>query len=219
MFTESSDPRDATGHTVPARTSESPRASRYRIDTCLPGSDTRSDAEAFIRGAFYRAHQARVATFMPTLLLLRDSDDALCGAAGCRTAQTDQLYLERYLERPVECVIGERFGRKVRREHIVEIGNFASSGSRAARRFMALLPYFLLDRDLVWVTFTATRPVRRLLEHIGARCVELGPAEGACARDGADEWGRYYTNDPRVMAGYLPLAHRIPSLHDAAYAY
>jgi hypothetical protein len=83
---------------------------------------------------------------------------------------------------------------------------------------MALLAYYLLRDGRTWVTFTATAPVRRMLEHVGARCIELGTAEGACARDGTDEWGRYYTNDPRVMAGYLPRARRIPVLFDAAYA-
>jgi hypothetical protein len=101
--------------------------------------------------------------------------------------------------------------------HIVEIGNFACRSSRVGRRFMALLPYFLLERKLVWATFTATASVRRLLHNVGARCMDLGAAEGACVRNGPDEWGRYYTHDPRVMAGYLPLARRIPMLRDAAY--
>jgi hypothetical protein len=171
-----------------------------------------------VREAFFRTHRARITTFMPTLLLLKDATGDLRAVAGCRMAETEKLYLERYLPQPIEAVIAERVTLKVKREQIVEVGNFASGGSRAARRFMALLAYHFLNEGRMWVTFTATAPVRRMLDHVGARCVDLGSAEGACARDGADDWGRYYTNDPRVMAGYLPRARRIPALFDAAYA-
>jgi hypothetical protein len=47
---------------------------------------------------------------------------------------------------------------------------------------------------------------------MGGRCIEVGTADGTCASGGADEWGRYYESDPRVMAGFLPSARRIPAL-------
>jgi len=47
---------------------------------------------------------------------------------------------------------------------------------------------------------------------MGGHCIELGAADSACASGGGDEWGRYYSKDPRVMAGFLPSARRIPEL-------
>ncbi len=113
---------------------------------------------------------------------------------------------------PIERAIATRTGAKVQRQRIVEIGNFARRTPRVATRFVASLPRFLIGQDYTWVTFTATSSVRRILKCLGARCVDLGRADGACAGRGVDDWGRYYASDPRVMAGFLPLARRIPSL-------
>jgi hypothetical protein len=190
---------------------------RYQIVICGPDHPSRPGAEAFVRECFYRTHRASIRTFMPTLFMLTDASGSLHGVVGCRAAGDGELFLERYLSRPIEAMLAERGGPRVVRKDIVEVGNFACRSSRAARRFMALLPFYLLDREYTWVTFTATAAVRRLLAHVGARCIDLGAAEGACVRNGADDWGRYYTHDPRVMGGYLPLARRIPALRDAAY--
>jgi hypothetical protein len=170
-----------------------------------------------VREAFYRTHRASIRTFMPTLLMLTDASGSLHGVAGSRVAATGDLFLERYLSRPIEETLAERGGAPPQRAQIVEVGNFACRSSRLARRFIALLPWFLLECELTWVTFTATAALRRLLHNVGARCMDLGAAEGACVRSGADDWGRYYMHDPRVMAGYLPLARNIPALRDAAY--
>jgi hypothetical protein len=102
-------------------------------------------------------------------------------------------------------------GRDVRRDRIVEIGNLAGRHCRASVRLVASLPGLLLSMRYDWVVFTATRTVRSMLETLGAPLVELAPAGEACAAGGVDRWGRYYSTDPRVCAGYLPLARTIPA--------
>jgi thermostable hemolysin len=215
---------DPTGITVRAAATEADSGAgeagpvhRYQIEICGPQDSMRAVAETFVRDCFYRTHRASIRTFMPTLLMLTDAAGSLYAVAGCRAAADEDLFLERYLSRPIDALLAERGGPLAPRDDIVEVGNFACRSSRAARRFMALLPFFLLEHEYRWVTFTATAAVRRLLHHVGARCMDLGPADGACVRSGADDWGRYYTHDPRVMAGYLPLARKIPALRDAAY--
>jgi Thermostable hemolysin len=81
-----------------------------------------------------------------------------------------------------------------------------------------MLPRYLIQLQLIWISFTATSSVRRMLLHAGARLVELAEARSACAAGGRDDWGHYYSCDPRVMAGYLPLARRIPALWSATHA-
>jgi hypothetical protein len=149
---------------------------------------------------------------MPTLLLLTAADGTLTGAAGCRTAGQGPLFLERYLDRPIEDTIARHTGARVKRSQIAEVGNFACQDSRAARVLMSLMPRYLMEQELTWIAFTATVSVRRILRSLGARCTEIGKADGTCVRGGADKWGSYYANDPRVMVGYLPLARRIPAL-------
>ena len=94
----------------------------------------------------------------------------------------------------------------------VEVGNFAALDSRRAKTLMSFLPAYLLERSARWIVFTATASIRAILSAMGAHCLEVGAADGACVAGGADEWGRYYSNDPRVMAGFLPSARRIPKL-------
>jgi len=175
-----------------------------------PGASARSELEAFVAAAFQRGHGATVTSFMPTLLSLRDGTGHLRGVVGVRAAGSEPLYLEQYLQRPVESAIAATVGRPVLRREVVEIGNLAGGNCRAAMRIVALLPTYLLTRDYRWIVFTATSAVRGILRGLGAPLVELGRADGSrvCLR--GDQWGRYYDQDPRVLAGYLPMSRWIP---------
>lgn len=187
-------------------------SAKFSIEVCGSAHPRRIEAERLVQERFELTHAARVRTFMPSLLLFTDRSAALWGVAGARSAAGEPLFLERYLDAPIEHAIAARTGAKVRRNQIVEIGNFACLKPHVATRFVASLPRFLIGQGHTWVTFTATSSVRRILKCLGARCVDLGRAEGACAGSAADDWGRYYESDPHVMAGFLPLARRIPSL-------
>lgn len=185
---------------------------KYQIVSCEAGDVRRKEAEQYVRARFLRTHAAHIATFMPTLLLLIDASNTISAVAGHRSADEESLFLERYLNRPIEECLADATGARAKRAQIVEIGNFAADDPRAARAIMSLMAPYLLARGKVWITFTATVSIRRLLLSLGAPCVELGKADGACVRGGDDQWGNYYARDPRVMAGYLPRARRIPAL-------
>jgi hypothetical protein len=176
----------------------------------------RDVAEAFVRESFYRTYHATIRTFMPTLLVLTDASGAMHGAVGCRAAADEDLFLERWLSRPIEELLEERGGPPAPRADILELGDFACRDSSAARRLITLLPFFLLEHEHRWVTFIAAAGERRSLRNVGAQCIELGAAEGACVRHPAARRG-HSTRDPRVMAGYLPLALEIPALRDGAH--
>lgn len=177
----------------------------------------RGELEAFVAEAFRRGHDATVASFMPTLLSLRDGSGRLRSVVGLRGAAPEPLYLEQYLEQPVEAAIAVATGRAIRREQVVEVGNLAGSNCRAAVRMVALLPSYLLSLEYRWIVFTATSAVRGILQGLGAPLIELAHADGTRVADGPDRWGRYYDTDPRVFAGYLPLSRRIPGFSKARY--
>lgn len=184
----------------------------YRIFPCGREDAGRAEAEAFIRRRFLRSHGAQIFTFMPTLLLLQDADRKLAAVTGFRCATHGPLFLERYLSLPVEQAIASQTGARATRAEIVEIGNFAALDSSRAKILMSFMPAYFLERGARWIVFTATASIRGILAALGGRCVQVGIADGACVTGGADEWGRYYSSDPRVMAGYLPAARRIPAL-------
>lgn len=183
-----------------------------------PGSPERPELEAFVRSAFARRHEATVSSFMPTLLSFRDAAGELRGVIGLRGAQPQPLYLEQYLEQPVEAAIATATGQPVRRAEVVEVGNLAGANCRAAMRMVASLPSYLLARDYHWIAFTATSAVRGILAAFGAPLVELARADGSRVTTGNDRWGRYYESDPRVLAGYLPVSRRIPGFSPGSQA-
>ena len=184
----------------------------YRIVPCGGDDARRAEAEAFVHRRFLRSHGAHISSFMPTLLLLTGTDCELAAVAGFRCAAQEPLFLERYLPVPIEHALTSKKGAPVQRAEIVEIGNFAALDSRRAKILMSFMPAYFLECSARWLVFTATASIRAMLTAMGGRCMEVGIADGACVAGGADEWGRYYSNDPRVMAGFLPSARRIPAL-------
>jgi hypothetical protein len=170
----------------------------------------RAGLEAYIAAAFDRKHGAQVSNFMPTLLAFHDSSGGLKGAVGMRDASSASLYLEQYLDLPVELAIARATAGTVVRGQVVEVGNLAASNCRTAVRMVALLPAWLLGHGYRWITFTATNAVREILTGFGAPLIELARADGGRVAEGAARWGRYYTSDPRVFAGHLPDSRHIP---------
>lgn len=181
-----------------------PRSCSRHVLVTYCGEDLqRPRIEQFIQRAFAQRHGATVRAFMPTLLALEGRGNRICGVVGFRNAAAEPLFLERYLQRPVELVLGERLGRSIERERIVEVGNLAGMSCRAAVHLVTALPRVLLERGNQWIVFTATSAVRGVLDKLHAPMIELGSASREHVAS-AEDWGSYYDNDPRVMAGYLP---------------
>jgi hypothetical protein len=207
-----------SGHLHTRHASRAPGSS-LRLDPVLPGGDSRNELEAYVRDRFAMKHGASVRSFMPTLLSFRDRRGELRGVAGIRGADEARLYLEHYVDRPIEQLVtgclAARAGdcldapREVERRQIVEVGNLAGSNCRAAIRMVAQLPAYLMSRRYTWIVFTATSSVRQILAGFGAPLLELGRADPARVAASPDGWGRYYETDPRIFAGYLPDADRL----------
>jgi hypothetical protein len=190
-----------------------------RLAEARAGAPERAELEAFVQGAFASKHDASVTSFMPTLLSFRDAAGALRGVIGLRSAAPKPLYLEQYLEQPVESAIATATGQAVRRHQVVEVGNLAGVNCRAAMRMVAVLPSYLLARDYRWIVFTATSAVRGILQGFDAPLVELARADGSRVTNSPDRWGRYYENDPRVLAGFLPDSRWIPGFNPGLQAH
>lgn len=141
---------------------------------------------------------------MPTLLALRNDKGELCSVAGFRSAAEQPLFLERYLDEPIERAISTATRRDVSRSQIVEVGNLAGMNCRSAMRLVLTLPRMLLERGQRWIVFTATDTVRHLLANYHAPLIDLAPAVASRVQGLGDDWGRYYETDPRIMVGYLP---------------
>ncbi len=164
--------------------------------------------EAFIRRRFAEEHAARITRFMPSLLGLHASDGGLHGAVGLRHAGTAPLFLERYLDLPIEQAIALRCGGPVDRSEIVEVGNLAAGGPGTARRLIAALAERLAGQGLVWVAFTGTPVLLNSFRRLGLSLLRLGPADPARVGRELADWGRYYDCRPQVVVGRIPEGQR-----------
>ena len=188
------------------------------LEPTASGAPNRMLLEEYVRDAFRAKHGATLGSLMPTLVAFRDRHGSLRGVAGLRGAHEDRLFLEQYLDRPIERVLADALcetgqadtaGVAIRRSDIVEVGNLAGASCRAAVRIVAQLPAYLMTRRYRWIVFTATSALRDILAGFGAPLVELARADAASVGEQRDEWGRYYETDPRVCAGFLPDADQL----------
>ncbi|MDT9120868.1 thermostable hemolysin, partial [Escherichia coli] len=88
---------------------------------------------------------------------------------------SERLYLEQYLEQPIEAAIETRLGAPARRDRIVEVGNLACSEPGNARLMFAALCRLLCDNDLDYVVFTGTGKLRNSFHRLHLTPVELAP--------------------------------------------
>lgn len=119
----------------------------------------------------------------------------------CRAGDTP-LFLEAYLDCPVEELVAAALGRAVERGQIVEIGNFAADNAMAMVELWGDAANDLGGSGEVAVA-TLTAPLRRMFARIGVPIVELAPARCDRLGEKGGEWGSYYDQDPRVCAGII----------------
>jgi hypothetical protein len=181
-----------------ARRSETPA---WRVHA--PGDPDRPAVESFIREVYRRRFGAVVRRFMPVLIGVYE-DDALVAAAGYRLG-SQPLFLERYLDRPVDAMLLDH-GATVLRPAIAEVGHLAATRGGEGRQLIRRLGPHLARQNVQWVVSTLTQELHHLFERMGVRPLRLGDARPQCLGPEAADWGSYYDHHPQVFAGNLPQA-------------
>lgn len=175
----------------------------------FPESARRSRLEAFVRSRYFHYFGARITHFLPCLLGFEDEQGNARAAAGLRAATPSvELFLERYLSRPVEEELSAEIGIEVERREIIEVGNFASFGPGGARMLIATLTDVLDMLGFRWVVFTGTPMLLNSFQRLGLPLVFLGPADPACMGDELADWGSYYDSLPQVAATSVATCHQ-----------
>ncbi len=167
-----------------------------RLDRAAPG---RAEVERFVRTAFAQRYGARVRELPACLMALRRAAGELTAVAGLRFAATGPLFLEQYLDAPIEAYLAP--ARSVAREGIVEIGSLSAHTPGQVRYLMIALAAYLYGAGYQWVVCTAVSSVRNTLSRLGLTPVLLGTANPARLGEAATEWGSYYEQHPHIIAG------------------
>lgn len=182
-----------------------PFISGVNINLIDKNNQTWPSVESFMRCKFNEHYAANVLTYFPHILTL-SCNNSFCSAVGIRAAESEPLYLEKYLHYPIEQEIGMRFKTAIERENIIEIGDFVLTGRARSQLLFVSLTDFLFRVDREWVVFTATREVESLLTKMNFMLVHLVDVSEKISDNKNDQWGSYYDEKPRVVFCHIPSA-------------
>jgi hypothetical protein len=169
----------------------------------------RKEVENFIARRFLEVHGARINSFMPQLLALFDEQGQVLAAVGIGDAGSERLFLEYYLDVPVEHAIAIRGDITCSRERIVEIGNLASLDRHASRRLFLSLSQLLYSQGYEWAVFTGCTSLQRMFAALGIETLSLGRALQSCLPQDQQTWGSYYEDNPQVVAGRVNCGREV----------
>ena len=169
------------------------------------GTPRRADAEQFIAATFHARYGATIGNFAPNLVTLERHGE-LYAAAGWRCAGDEPLFLETYLDDPIEALLARMAGQAVPRRGIVEVGHLSSVRRGGSVDVISGLSRHLARLGFEWVVFTATAELISIFSRLSLPLLALAPADPARLGDAARDWGTYYDTRPVVVAGPIRLA-------------
>ncbi len=190
-----------TSETTQAQRKNSDAATARNVEITLVNQQEaqRREIERFIRTLFRRAYGATINHFPPHLLSMRQ-DGRILAALGIRPATDTPLFLESYLDKPIECALAEKLSRPIDRSRIIEIGSLASAHGGGARTLIITLTAYLSGAGYEWAVFTATPQVRNNFSKLGIQLTPLARADKTRLGEAQYDWGSYYDQSPVVVA-------------------
>lgn len=161
----------------------------------------RKEVERFISDVFETSYGATLQHFMPVLVALRDADGYLMAAFGLRSAAKETLFLEQYIDTPIEHLLSSQLNKTITRDDITEIGNLAVANPRNAGILIAHVIQQSLDMQVKWCVATAHRSLQNGLVKGGRDVFALHPADvSKLPKSEQALWGSYYDNQPQIVA-------------------
>jgi hypothetical protein len=173
----------------------------------------RERLERFVEDRFEAAYGARLPSHYPLLVGLSMRDGTVLAVAGVRFPEGAPLFLEQYLDAPVEQVVAGAYGRPVTRANVVEIGSLAAAApGPALELFNALACWLTAVCGRRYAVATVRPELARLLGRAGFGMRGIADADPSRLAEGADAWGSYYAGRPEVFAGEIGVSQALPGL-------
>lgn len=170
----------------------------------------RASLEIFIARRFDEVYQARVHRFLPRLFGLHGASGERVAAFGLRAAGESRLFLEHYLDEPVERVVFREFACSAQRSEIAEVGNLAGASPGALRDLIPELTRFLHREGFRWIAFTGAARLCNGFSRLGLPLQVIAPARlDHLPESERAHWGSYYALEPSVMLGDIAAGHSI----------
>ena len=152
----------------------------------------REQAIAFVSDVFKRAYGAHVEHFLPHMMRVRNKHLEYRSVLGYRAAASGSLYLEHYLDEPIEQAISRYLGYPIDRSKIVEVGNLAEAEAGDARMAIIGATAYFYAAGYRWVVFTGVRRLRNAFSKLGLSPKQLIAADESRLPAGdLEQWGSY----------------------------
>jgi len=168
----------------------------------------RGQLEVYIAEQYLQAYGASISSFMPLLLSMSYAEHTTA-AVGLRSASRGPLFLESYLDNPAEQEVACLARQPVDRHRVVEIGNLVVTGRGGSQLLFVIMTAVLEAAGYHWFIFTATPQVEKLVNRLNFNPYSLTYAEAQRVDGRLQDWGSYYTTQPKVMAGDIRQAMTI----------
>ena len=172
------------------------------VSILLAADKDRLEVENFIKDVYANAFGAKIDVHYPVLMSVRDEDGRILAATGFRPARDSALFLEQYLDAPIETVLATP------RAQIVEIGNLASIGGGASLFLFAALAAYLHHNQYTQAVVTSTAYLERRFKLIGLKPQRHSKADPALLLSDGEDWGSYYDTQPHVISGAIVQGYK-----------
>lgn len=167
----------------------------------------RRKVKQFIQRCFRAEYDASVDIYSDNLIALLNHGQQVQAAVGYQSAADGPLFLEQYLDQPIEQLLSQQSSssQEIRREQILEVGNLASTSSGWTRQLILSLAPFYYRQGFEWLVITVTPRVLNSFHKLGVglELIPLAAADPNRLEQDPMRWGRYYQEQPLVMAGHI----------------
>jgi len=175
----------------------------------------RQALEDIISEKYHSAHSAHITEFMPILLGM-SLDGSSHAALGLRPGHYRPMFLEQYMDAPIEQQVAALSGKPVDRLGLIEVGNLVVTHRGAGLLMFIVMATAIAKAGFEWMVFTVTDEVERLIRRLDFNPQYLAMADPSRLKDQQKQWGHYYDCKPKVMVGSLievkALAAQRPAL-------
>jgi len=164
------------------------------------GEELHKIACQFTKDQYEERFACELSEFHPNTVSVYENN-ILTAVAGFRGAASGQLFLEQYLDTPIEDCIWAKFTPPAKRHEIVELGGFAASSRHAAFPLMMYLAPALHKLGYTKLVCTANKPIQICLKRLGLNPIFVADADQTKLAASDERWGTYYKGHPQIFTG------------------
>ena len=163
----------------------------------------RPKLEAFISSSYKQVFNAKLKNYLPNLVAATSVNDEIQAAFGYCDAGRKSLFLESYLDKPIETLLSQRLGCPIKRQKIVEVGNLSITRNTNSVKIMRDIASHLQSFGYEWIVCTATRYLRMLFIKSGSRPIAIAQASQSKVNQDGTDWGNYYATPTEILVGNI----------------